>query len=147
MADVKVLAEELVNLTVKEVNELATILKEEYGIEPAAAAVAVAAPAAGAGEAAVAEKATEVAAETCDCTEACTCTEVKAQVTLLVLVFTQVFDNLVCRAECKAKLRTYCEEGHSHLAYEGKCKVVTQIDGNLDAVLVDLLTCHLGACT
>ena len=44
MADVKVLAEELVNLTVKEVNELATILKEEYGIEPAAAAVAVAAP-------------------------------------------------------------------------------------------------------
>ena len=43
MADLKVLAEELVNLTVKEVNELATILKEEYGIEPAAAAVAVAA--------------------------------------------------------------------------------------------------------
>ena len=58
MADVKVLAEELVNLTVKEVNELATILKEEYGIEPAAAAVAVAAPAAGAGEAAPAEKST-----------------------------------------------------------------------------------------
>ncbi len=56
MADVKKLAEELVNLTVKEVNELATILKDEYGIEPAAAAVAVAAPAAGAGEAAVAEK-------------------------------------------------------------------------------------------
>ena len=56
MADIKVLAEELVNLTVKEVNELATILKEEYGIEPAAAAVAVAAPAAGAGEAAPAEK-------------------------------------------------------------------------------------------
>ncbi len=55
MADVKKLAEELVNLTVKEVNELATVLKEEYGIEPAAAAVAVAAPAAGAGEA-VAEK-------------------------------------------------------------------------------------------
>ncbi len=46
MADIKALAEELVNLTVKEVNELATILKEEYGIEPAAAAVAVAAPAA-----------------------------------------------------------------------------------------------------
>ncbi len=46
MADVKKLAEELVNLTVKEVNELATVLKEEYGIEPAAAAVAVAAPAA-----------------------------------------------------------------------------------------------------
>lgn len=43
MADVKKLAEELVNLTVKEVNELATILKDEYGIEPAAAAVAVAA--------------------------------------------------------------------------------------------------------
>ncbi|MFI3286505.1 MAG: 50S ribosomal protein L7/L12 [Rikenellaceae bacterium] len=55
MADVKKLAEELVNLTVKEVNELATILKEEYGIEPAAAAVAVAAPAA-AGEAAAAEQ-------------------------------------------------------------------------------------------
>ena len=49
MADLKAFAEELVNLTVKEVNELATILKEEYGIEPAAAAVAVAAgPAAGA---------------------------------------------------------------------------------------------------
>ncbi len=46
MAVIKALAEELVNLTVKEVNELATILKEEYGIEPAAAAVAVAAPAA-----------------------------------------------------------------------------------------------------
>ena len=58
MADVKKLAEELVNLKVTEVNELATILKEEYGIEPAAAAVAVAAPAAGAGEAAVAEKST-----------------------------------------------------------------------------------------
>ena len=48
MADIKAIAEELVNLTVKEVNELATILKDEYGIEPAAAAVAVAAgPAAG----------------------------------------------------------------------------------------------------
>ena len=57
MADVKKLAEELVNLTVKEVNELATILKEEYGIEPAAAAVAVAAAPAAAGEAA-AEKST-----------------------------------------------------------------------------------------
>ena len=57
MADVKVLAEELVNLPVKEVNELATILKEEYGIEPAAAAVAVAAAPA-AGEAAAAEKTT-----------------------------------------------------------------------------------------
>ena len=43
MADIKALAEELVNLTVKEVNELATVLKDEYGIEPAAAAVAVAA--------------------------------------------------------------------------------------------------------
>ena len=49
MADLKVLAEELVNLTVKEVNELADILKNEYGIEPAAAAVAVAAPVAAAG--------------------------------------------------------------------------------------------------
>jgi len=47
MADLKALAEELVNLTVKDVNELATILKDEYGIEPAAAAVAVAGPAAG----------------------------------------------------------------------------------------------------
>lgn len=46
MADLKDFAEQLVNLTVKEVNELATILKEEYGIEPAAAAVAVAGPAA-----------------------------------------------------------------------------------------------------
>ncbi len=52
MAEVKELAEQLVNLTVKEVNELATILKEEYGIEPAAAAVAVAGPGAGGGEAA-----------------------------------------------------------------------------------------------
>ncbi len=50
MADLKQLAEELVNLTVKEVNELAGILKDEYGIEPAAAAVAVAGPAAGSGE-------------------------------------------------------------------------------------------------
>ncbi len=55
MADVKAIAEQLVNLTVKEVNELAQVLKEEYGIEPAAAAVAVAAPAAG-GEAAAAEE-------------------------------------------------------------------------------------------
>jgi large subunit ribosomal protein L7/L12 len=55
MADLKAIAETLVNLTVKEVNELATILKEEYGIEPAAAAVAVAAPGAAA-EAAVEEK-------------------------------------------------------------------------------------------
>lgn len=53
MADLKAFAEQLVNLTVKEVNELATILKEEYGIEPAAAAVAVAA-APGAGDGAVA---------------------------------------------------------------------------------------------
>ena len=53
MADIKALAEELVNLTVKEVNELATVLKDEYGIEPAAAAVAVAAgPAAGGADAA-----------------------------------------------------------------------------------------------
>ena len=58
MADLKALAEELVNLTVKDVNELATILKEEYGIEPAAEAVAVAAPAAG-GAAAAAEEKTE----------------------------------------------------------------------------------------
>ena len=47
MADLKAMAEELVNLTVKEVNELAEILKDEYGIEPAAAAVAVAGPAGG----------------------------------------------------------------------------------------------------
>ena len=57
MADVKAIAEQLVNLTVKEVNELAQVLKEEFGIEPAAAAVAVAAPAA-AGEAAAAEEKT-----------------------------------------------------------------------------------------
>lgn len=55
MADLKAFAEQLVNLTVKEVNELAGILKEEYGIEPAAAAVAVAGPAA---EAVVAEEQT-----------------------------------------------------------------------------------------
>ena len=55
MADLKAFAEQLVNLTVKEVNELADILKDEYGIEPAAAAVAVAGPAAG-GEAVEAEK-------------------------------------------------------------------------------------------
>jgi large subunit ribosomal protein L7/L12 len=59
MADVKKLAEELVNLTVKDVQELAKILKEEYGIEPAAAAVAVAAPAAGAAEAAAPAEQTE----------------------------------------------------------------------------------------
>ena len=56
MADLKKLAEELVNLTVKDVNELAQILKEEYGIEPAAAAVAVAGPAAGAAAPAAEEK-------------------------------------------------------------------------------------------
>ncbi|MCQ2226674.1 MAG: 50S ribosomal protein L7/L12 [Bacteroidales bacterium] len=56
MADIKQLAEELVNLTVKEVNELAEVLKNEYGIEPAAAAVAVAAPAAGAAGAGAAEQ-------------------------------------------------------------------------------------------
>ncbi|MBL6610601.1 MAG: 50S ribosomal protein L7/L12 [Flavobacteriaceae bacterium] len=60
MADLKDFAEQLVNLTVKEVNELATILKEEYGIEPAAAAVAVAAGGAGgASEGAAAEEKTE----------------------------------------------------------------------------------------
>ena len=59
MADLKAFAEQLVNLTVKEVNELAQILKEEYGIEPAAAAVAVAAPAAGDGAAAAAAEQTE----------------------------------------------------------------------------------------
>ncbi len=59
MADIKKLAEDLVNLTVKEVNELANVLKEEYGIEPAAAAVAVAAPAAGAAGAAAAAEQTE----------------------------------------------------------------------------------------
>lgn len=52
MADIKAIAEQLVNLTVKEVSELATILKDEYGIEPAAAAVAVAAGPVAAGEAA-----------------------------------------------------------------------------------------------
>ena len=55
MADLKDFAEQLVNLTVKEVNDLATILKDEYGIEPAAAAVAVAGPAAGGGDAAEAK--------------------------------------------------------------------------------------------
>jgi|SRR6187402_1632491 large subunit ribosomal protein L7/L12 len=54
MADVKALAEQLVNLTVKEVSELANILKSDYGIEPAAAAVAVAAPSAGGGASAAA---------------------------------------------------------------------------------------------
>ncbi|MDE6634875.1 MAG: 50S ribosomal protein L7/L12 [Bacteroidaceae bacterium] len=59
MADLKAIAEELVNLTVKEVNELATILKDEYGIEPAAAAVAVAGPAAGGAAAPAAEEKTD----------------------------------------------------------------------------------------
>jgi large subunit ribosomal protein L7/L12 len=58
MADLKQFAEQLVNLTVKEVNELAQILKDEYGIEPAAAAVAVAGPAAGGGEGAAAAEQT-----------------------------------------------------------------------------------------
>ena len=56
MADIKAIAEELVNLTVKEVNELATVLKDEYGIEPAAAAVAVAVGPAEGGAAAAEEK-------------------------------------------------------------------------------------------
>ena len=56
MADIKAIAEQLVNLTVKEVSELAEILKTEYGIEPAAAAVAIAAPAAGGAAEAAEEK-------------------------------------------------------------------------------------------
>lgn len=59
MADVKALAEQLVNLTVKEVNDLAGILKSEYGIEPAAAAVAMAGPSAGGGESAAPVEKTE----------------------------------------------------------------------------------------
>ena len=59
MADLKAFAEQLVNLTVKEVSELADILKEEYGIEPAAAAVAVAAPGAGGGGGEAAAEQTE----------------------------------------------------------------------------------------
>jgi len=59
MADIKKLADELVNLSVKDVNELATVLKEEYGIEPAAAAVAVAAGPAAGGEAGGGEEKTE----------------------------------------------------------------------------------------
>src|SRR5215218_1805455 len=58
MADLKAFAEQLVNLSVKDVNELAKILKDEYGIEPAAAAVAVAGPAAGGGAPAAAEEKT-----------------------------------------------------------------------------------------
>jgi large subunit ribosomal protein L7/L12 len=58
MADLKAFADQLVNLTVKEVNELAKILKDEYGIEPAAAAAVMAAPAGGGGEGAAAEKST-----------------------------------------------------------------------------------------
>jgi large subunit ribosomal protein L7/L12 len=59
MADLKAFAEQLVNLTVKEVNELAGILENDYGIKPAAAAVAIAAPSAGGGEAAPAAEKTE----------------------------------------------------------------------------------------
>jgi large subunit ribosomal protein L7/L12 len=59
MADLKEFAEQLVSLSVKEVNELAQILKDEYGIEPAAAAVAVAGPAAGGGDAAGGEEKSE----------------------------------------------------------------------------------------
>ena len=59
MADLKDFAEKLVNLSVKDVNELATILKDEYGIEPAAAAVAVAGPASGGGDSAAADEKTE----------------------------------------------------------------------------------------
>jgi len=59
MADLKDFAEQLVNLTVKEVNELAKILKDEYGIEPAAAVAVAAGPAAGGGDAADAEEQTE----------------------------------------------------------------------------------------
>ncbi|MGI4021482.1 MAG: 50S ribosomal protein L7/L12 [Sphingobacteriaceae bacterium] len=58
MADLKAFAEQLVNLTVKEVNELAQILKDEYGIEPAAAAVSIAGPAAGGDAPAAAEEKT-----------------------------------------------------------------------------------------
>ena len=59
MADIKELAEQLVNLTIKEANDLATLLEEEYGIKPAAAAVAVAGPAAGGDGAAAEEEKTE----------------------------------------------------------------------------------------
>jgi large subunit ribosomal protein L7/L12 len=59
MADLKALAESLVNLTIKEANELANILKDDYGIEPAASAVAVAMPGAGGGEAAAVVEQTE----------------------------------------------------------------------------------------
>ena len=59
MADLKDFAEQLVNLSVKDVNELATILKDEFGIEPAAAAVAVAGPASGGGDSEAADEKTE----------------------------------------------------------------------------------------
>ena len=59
MADIKEIAEQLVNLTIKEANELVTVLEEEYGIKPAAAAVAVAGPAAGGDGAAAVEEKTE----------------------------------------------------------------------------------------
>src|SRR5690606_2980026 len=60
MADINALAESLVNLTIKEANELLTVLKDEYGIEPAAAAAVVAGPAGGDGAAAAAEAKTEL---------------------------------------------------------------------------------------
>ena len=69
MADIKAIAEELVNLTVKEVNELATVLKDEYGIEPAAAAVAVAAGPAAAGGAEAAEEKTSFEIGRASCRE------------------------------------------------------------------------------
>lgn len=59
MADIKAFAEQLVNLTIKEAQELAQVLEDEYGIKPAAAAVAVAGPAAGGGDGAAAEEQTE----------------------------------------------------------------------------------------
>lgn len=59
MADIKAVAEQLVNLTIKEAQELAQVLEDEYGIKPAAAAVAVAGPAAGGGDGAAAEEQTE----------------------------------------------------------------------------------------
>ncbi len=68
MADLKSFAEQLVSLTVKEVNELAKILKEEYGIEPAAAAVSVAGPAAGG--AAPGRTAKRAGQTTCQCVTA-----------------------------------------------------------------------------
>ena len=73
MADVKELAEQLVNLTIKEANELAKVLEEEYDIKPAAAAVAVAGPAAGGDAGGAAEEQTEfdVVLESCWSKENC----------------------------------------------------------------------------